>query len=223
MEKMSGQNSCRCGTQRSQHFDNDTIQHSTCNVRSCGRLYYARFVYVQNTKETVEISALTATKMNSTDGSSQQLLWSTIVPHTSRPNNRGNIRRCYDATVHPQMGVDGCRTMYEGIRFGAKLNPLGPCLGYRAISNTSGMPTPFIYSSYTEVLARLDCFAAGLDTLMLVPLNPDQMKLIGIYLPNCMEWVVTEHAIFALGGATVPMYDTCTFCDAFTIFDDAVY
>jgi long-chain acyl-CoA synthetase len=109
------------------------------------------------------------------------------------------------------MGVDGCRTMYEGMRYGAKLNPLGPCLGYRAISNTSGMPTPYIYSSYTETLARMDCFAAGLDTLLLVPLNTDRLKLIGIYLPNCMEWVVTEHAIFALGGATVPMYDTCMF------------
>lgn len=150
-----------------------------------------------------------STNSNSSTGSNQPLIWSTIVPHTSRTDNRGNIRRCYNPTVHPQMGVDGCRTMYEGIRYGAKLNPLGPCLGYRAISNTSGMPTPYIYSSYTETVARIDCFAAGLETLLLVPLNPDRLKLIGIYLPNCMEWVVTEHAIFALGGATVPMYDTC--------------
>ena len=27
-------------------------------------------------------------------------------------------------------------------------------------------------------------------------------------MKNCMEWVLSEHAIFSLGGATVPLYDT---------------
>ena len=158
------------------------------------------------------------TSTNGSTGSHRQWLWSTVVPHTSRANHRGPIRRCYNPSVNPQMGVDGCRTMYEGIRHGAKLNPLGPCLGYRAISNSSGLPTPYIYSSYTETVARIDCLAAGFDTLLLAPLNLDRLKLIGIYLPNCMEWVITEHAIFALGGATVPMYDTCTFTPRDTLF-----
>ena len=135
-------------------------------------------------------------------------MWSTVMPHTSR-TDRGEIRRCYNPTVHPEMGLDGCRTMYEGLRHGAALNPLGPCLGFRAVSNT-GMATPYIYSSYTEIVARVDCFCAGLDTLNVISLNPDRMKLIGLYLPNCMEWVIAEHAIFSLGGATVPFYDTCT-------------
>jgi long-chain acyl-CoA synthetase len=143
----------------------------------------------------------------STKGNEATNVWSTVMPHTDR-GDRGEIRRCFNPTVNPEMGLEGCRTMYEGFRYGATLNPLGPCLGFRAISN-KGMATPYIYSSYSEVVARVDCFCAGLDTLHLVSPNPDNMKLIGLYLPNCMEWVVAEHAIFSLGGATVPLYDTC--------------
>ena len=93
-------------------------------------------------------------------------LWSYQVPQTSRAD-RGNIRRAFDPSLHPELGVDGCRTLYEGIRQGASINPLGPCLGFRAIS-TTGFPTPYIYSSYTECVARVDAFAAGLDSLNLL-------------------------------------------------------
>jgi long-chain acyl-CoA synthetase len=135
--------------------------------------------------------------------------WSTVIPNTAR-SNRGDIRRCLDPTVNPSMGYVGCRTLYEGLRRGATLNPLGPCLGFRAVS-TTGFATPYIYSSYTEIVARVDCVAAGLAALSLVPENnpTDRLRLIGLYLPNCMEWVIAEHAIYALGGATVPFYDTC--------------
>jgi hypothetical protein len=27
-------------------------------------------------------------------------------------------------------------------------------------------------------------------------------------MKNCMEWLIGEHAIFCVGGATVPLYDT---------------
>ena len=135
---------------------------------------------------------------------------STIVPQTSRKNERGDIRRGGDATRHPELGFKGCRTLYEGFRRGHNINPLGACLGFRAIS-TNGLATPYIYSSYTEVLARINAFAAGLDTLNLVPpTNKDdgEMILVGLYMKNCMEWFIAEQAIFCVSGATVPFYDT---------------
>eukprot|EP00980_Cylindrotheca_fusiformis_P004633 scaffold991_cov128-Cylindrotheca_fusiformis.AAC.5 len=132
--------------------------------------------------------------------------WSTVVPNTSRAD-RGDIRRSKDPASHPELGYRGVQTLYEALRRGQTLNPLGPCLGFRAVS-TNGMATPFIYSSYTEIVARVDCFAAGLDTLKLVPPNEDNMTLIGLYMKNCMEWFIAEHAIFCLSGATVPFYDT---------------
>jgi len=132
---------------------------------------------------------------------------STIVPQTSRKNERGNIRRG-ETGKHPELGYKGCRTLYEGFRRGCELNPLGACLGFRAIS-TNGLATPYIYSSYTEVLARVNAFAAGLDTLNLVPPTPDdEMVLLGLYMKNCMEWFIGEQAVFSVSGATVPFYDT---------------
>ena len=102
--------------------------------------------------------------------------YSLELPHTARAD-RGPIRRSEDASSHPELGVDGVQTLYEGLRRGATVNPLGPCLGFRAMSS-SGFPTPFIYSSYTECLARVDAFAAGLDGLNLVEKNPEGMIVV---------------------------------------------
>jgi long-chain acyl-CoA synthetase len=127
---------------------------------------------------------------------------STVVPQTSRKNERGDIRRGAKGR-HPELGYKGCRTLYEGFRLGHERNPLGACLGFRAIS-TNGLATPYIYSSYTEVLARVDAFAAGLDTLNLVPPtdDDDNMVLLGLYMKNNMEWFIAEQAIFCVSGAT---------------------
>jgi hypothetical protein len=78
---------------------------------------------------------------------------------------------------HPELGFNGCQTLYEGFRWGQALNPLGACLGFQAVS-TSGLATPYIYSSYTKILARVNSFAAGLDTLNLVPSTEDNMTLV---------------------------------------------
>lgn len=44
-------------------------------------------------------------------------LWSTVVPNTARAD-RGDIRRSGDPTVQPQLGVNGCRSLYEAFRYG---------------------------------------------------------------------------------------------------------
>ncbi len=128
--------------------------------------------------------------------------WSTIVPGTATQTS-GDIRRFGDPTRHPELGLDGCRTLYEAFRRGQQLNPLGACLGFRAMS-TNGMATPFIYSSYTEILARVNAFAAGLETVNLVPPTQEEesMVLIGLYMKNCMEWFIAEQAIYCVAGAT---------------------
>ena len=103
--------------------------------------------------------------------------WSTVVPNTST-ESRGDIRRNGNPLRHPELGFHGCQTLYEAFRRGQTLNPLGPCLGFRAIS-TNGMATPFIYSSYTEILTRVNALAAGLDTLNLVQPSQDNMTMVG--------------------------------------------
>eukprot|EP00934_Nitzschia_sp_Nitz4_P001950 Nitzschia sp. Nitz4//scaffold76_size158648//60033//68082//NITZ4_002544-RA/size158648-processed-gene-0.238-mRNA-1//1//CDS//3329557839//1950//frame0 len=137
---------------------------------------------------------------------SETHLYSLILPQTDT-ESRGEIRRHFDPTRGPELNFRGCKTLYEAFRRGKELNPLGPCLGYRAVS-TNGMATPYIYCSYTEAVARVDAFCAGLDTLNLVAPTEDNMVLLGLYLRNCPEWVIAEQAIFAISGATVPLYDT---------------
>ena len=105
--------------------------------------------------------------------------WSTVVPNTAT-ESRGDIRRNGNPLRHPELGFQGSQTLYEAFRRGQTLNPLGPCLGFRAIS-TNGMATPYIYSSYTEILTRVNAFAAGLETLNLVGPTQDHMTLVSTH------------------------------------------
>lgn len=132
--------------------------------------------------------------------------WSIEVPNTATPTSTA-IHRSYDAELSPSLGASGCQTLYEVLRRGASINPMGPCLGFRATSR-SGQATPFVYFSYTEIVARVDAIAAGLYDLNLVKKNEDGLLLLGLYMKNCMEWTIAEHAIYCLGGATCPFYDT---------------
>ena len=135
----------------------------------------------------------------------QQHQWSMIVPETST-ESRGEIRRNGNPLLHPELGYHGCRTLYEAFQRGSTINPLGPCCGFRATS-TNGMATPYIYSSYTEIKARIHAFSAGLETLNLVPpTHDDQMTLIGLYMRNCMEWFIAEQAVFCISGATGKLF-----------------
>jgi long-chain acyl-CoA synthetase len=133
-------------------------------------------------------------------------IWSTALINTETKNSTP-IYRSFNPDSSPALGYHGCQTLYEALRRGAAINPLGPCLGFRAIS-TTGQATPFVYSSYTEVVARVDAIAAGLDSMNLVLPNEDGLIGLGIYMKNCVEWTICEHAVYSIGGCTVPCYDT---------------
>ena len=118
--------------------------------------------------------------INHSNDNHHHLQWATELLNTATPNST-SIYRCFDATAVPCLGYKGCQTLYEALRRGHMLNPFGPCLGFRAVS-ISGSATPFVYSSYTEVLARVDAIAAGLDDLKLMKRNEDGYLLVSIKL-----------------------------------------
>jgi long-chain acyl-CoA synthetase len=128
------------------------------------------------------------------------------LSHTS-PNTNIHTGCWNPDQSDPKLGVHGCRTLYEAFRHGAALNPLGACMGFRATSS-SGVATPYIYSSYTECLSRINALAAGLESLNLVRPNADGLACLGLYTKNCMEFCLAEHAAYTIGGVAVPFYDT---------------
>ena len=77
-------------------------------------------------------------------------------------------------------------------------------------SSNTGFATPYVYASYGECVARVDALAAGLENggENVLDRNDDGMLLLGLYMKNCPEWILAEHAIYCLGGTTVPFYDT---------------
>lgn len=64
--------------------------------------------------------------------------------------------------------------------------------GLVAILIPQGKAAPYVWQSYEEVARRVDNLASGLMQEDLVPLTPDKMRLLGIYLKNCPEWVIAE-------------------------------
>lgn len=140
----------------------------------------------------------------------EQPPWSTIWKDTDRPGERGHIRTAANPKVGPELSYHGCQTLYDGLRsLGLARNPLGPCLGYRAVS-TTGFATPYIYTSYTECIAQMDSLAAGLDALNLIhdPEDPEELAVLAFYCKNCMEVTIGEHAAYAVGACTAILYDT---------------
>lgn len=57
---------------------------------------------------------------------------------------------------------------------------------------------------------RNDCIVVSIR----IPQDVELCKLtlpgtqLCLYMKNCMEWILAEHATYCLGGATAPMYDT---------------
>jgi long-chain acyl-CoA synthetase len=75
-----------------------------------------------------------------------------------------------------------------------------PCLGYRP----SATAAQYAWLTYGQVAARAAHVGAGLrGALALAP-----GAFVGILAPNCVDWVVAEHACNMHALVTVPLYDT---------------
>ena len=146
-------------------------------------------------------------------------LYSVEVPFTSSPN-AGPIHR-QPLGLPPMLGYYGCFTLHELFNRSCILYQDVPFLGYRPLSSTTtggkspngenmlGQTAgPYIWETYGEAKKRIDNLMSGFLYEKLIPANSDSLKLVGIYLKNMPEWVITEYATYACGAATVPLYDT---------------
>jgi long-chain acyl-CoA synthetase len=117
--------------------------------------------------------------MTMTTNSERSSVYSTVIPGSVNTVGRTAVRRSANPSASPELAYKGCYTLYECIRRGRDIAPMGPCLGYRAIS-TSGSATPYVYCNYTEIVARIDAIAAGLQRLHLLNERNDSGMLLVI-------------------------------------------
>ena len=74
---------------------------------------------------------------------------------------------------------------------------------FSVIFRVIGPNQEFVFLTYNETLVRITHVASGLRK---VGLNPKDF--VGVYLPNCMEFFITQHACNTQSMACVPLYET---------------
>ncbi|KAI9005165.1 hypothetical protein DFJ74DRAFT_693035 [Hyaloraphidium curvatum] len=84
--------------------------------------------------------------------------------------------------------------------------PDAPCLGQR-LPAPDGKPGPFSFQSYAEIDKRFAHVAAALGALTGLEPHSDD-SIIGIFMNNCVEWILTDYGAAYAGIVTATLYPT---------------
>uniref|UniRef100_A0A1I7X8E0 long-chain-fatty-acid--CoA ligase n=1 Tax=Heterorhabditis bacteriophora TaxID=37862 RepID=A0A1I7X8E0_HETBA len=98
------------------------------------------------------------------------------------------------------------RTLYQGVRRGARVSNNGPMLG-RRVKQEDGSE-PYVWHHYNEILERANYESIAFRVLGIPVGNHVN---IGIYAKNRPEWVITELAAYNFSNVIVPIYETLGF------------
>lgn len=98
------------------------------------------------------------------------------------------------------------RTLYEGVRRGARTSNNGPMLGHR-VKHEDGSE-PYEWFTYNEILDRANNVSIAFRELGLPSGNDVN---IGIYCKNRPEWIIVELATYNFANVIVPIYETLGF------------
>lgn len=92
------------------------------------------------------------------------------------------------------------KTTHEALLRGIRVTNNGPCLGTRQPSSKE-----YVWTSYQQLYDN----AQQLGSAFLAKgLKPVDTTCIGIYSPNCPEWVISEEACAMFSMVVVPLYET---------------
>lgn len=101
----------------------------------------------------------------------------------------------------------GCLTCFETFEDSVLNFAKKKCLGERIVDNENKL-SKYIFRNYAEVHELVKYFSSGLVKEGLLPPNPDDIKILGIYLKNCPNWLICEQACYRTSAVTVPLYET---------------
>lgn len=133
-------------------------------------------------------------------------MYSIEVPYSSTDTS-STIRRSYKTHLIGHSANNGSITLFEAFNRACHLYGDNECLGERAIDSL-GNASPFLFKSYAEIANEVKNFASGLKKLNLISKNDQGLDMLGIYMHNCYQWIVSEQACYYLSAITVPLYDT---------------
>ncbi|AFZ80856.1 long-chain-fatty-acid CoA ligase, putative [Theileria equi strain WA] len=102
---------------------------------------------------------------------------------------------------------------WDVFQHGLRSGPDSPCFGHR-VRNKDGTLGDYVFKTYKEIEAMVQQVGSGVlglakfdDSVVEAP-GPVSAKLLGVYSPNTIEWLVTEQVCNAFGLTLVPLYDT---------------
>jgi len=95
----------------------------------------------------------------------------------------------------------GATTLYELFQNSAKKFATEKCLGYRPI--VDGVAGDYKWFTYAEVAKKVDDIASGVSALGL-----KKNDRVGVYGPNCVEWMIAMQACNRMNYECVPLYDS---------------
>uniref|UniRef100_A0A8R1EAG7 long-chain-fatty-acid--CoA ligase n=3 Tax=Caenorhabditis japonica TaxID=281687 RepID=A0A8R1EAG7_CAEJA len=98
---------------------------------------------------------------------------------------------------------EDARTLYQGVRRGARLSGNGPMLG-RRVKQADGS-SPYVWETYNEIIERANNVSVAFRELGIPVGNGEN---IGIYAKNRAEWIITEFATYNFSNVIVPIYET---------------
>ncbi|KAM7453769.1 hypothetical protein BLSTO_05479 [Blastocystis sp. subtype 1] len=106
-------------------------------------------------------------------------------------------RKCYYEDV---------KTLYDCFQRGLSLSRDDPCYGMRPIDK-DGHAGDYVWLTYGQIWERVQNFGSGLIYLDLVPKRYN-LRCIGVFARNCVEWSILEQACNAYNLTIVPTYET---------------
>jgi len=92
-------------------------------------------------------------------------------------------------------------TLFELFTRSVEKFPNNPCLGSRTMTDKGA--GPFVFKTYKEVGEEVVNLASGLRAIGVEP-----KQRVGVFGPNCAQWMVAMQACNRLSGVCVPLYDS---------------
>ncbi|KAI9003599.1 hypothetical protein BC832DRAFT_559366 [Gaertneriomyces semiglobifer] len=132
----------------------------------------------------------------------QTIMYTAEVPDAPEVSGSGKPRRHFCHVDQKLVGApEGVSTLYDNFLRGVSISGDSPFLGTRPITN--GVPGPYVWQTYNEILRRVKNLASGI-ALRNVKVDAN----VGLFSINRAEWIIAEQACFYLSAITVPLYDT---------------